>query len=144
MRVGKFQVGSVYFVTVEKGEDLLASVQQAVDELGVKQAVVLCGIGVQNGANLYEVIDFNYPHAKHYEQLEGAVELAAINGNVIEGAVHMHAVVSTDKGVWAGHVMPDNKSEATLQIILAELVGDRIVRRPKPDAATSSIDFDRV
>jgi hypothetical protein len=38
---------------------------------------------VRNGANLYEVIDLTYPHAKHYEQLESAVELAAIHGNVI-------------------------------------------------------------
>ena len=143
MRVGKFQVKNVYFVTVERGEDLLETMQKAVEQLGVKQGVVLCGIGVQEGANLYEVIDSNTPAAKHYEKLDGAVELCAIQGNIVDGAIHMHSVVSTEKGVWAGHVEPGNKSLITLQVMIAEISGDRIVRKPNPGGGPTTIDFEK-
>ncbi|MCL4369703.1 MAG: DNA-binding protein [Chloroflexi bacterium] len=143
MRIGKFQVKNIYFITVETGEDLLATMQKSVDQVGIKQGVVLCGIGVQEDANLYEVISKDYPAAKHYEKLEGVVELVAIQGNVVEGAIHMHAVVSTDKGVWAGHVEPGNKSLITLQVMLAEIEGDRIVRKPNPSGGPIIIDFER-
>jgi predicted DNA-binding protein with PD1-like motif len=141
MRIGKFNLGKVYFVTVERGEDLLAVMQKAVEELKIRQGVVLCGIGVQEGCNLYEVISMDTPPQKHWEKMGGAVELVAVNGNIIEGAIHMHAVVSTDKGVWAGHVEPGNKSYITLQMIIAELDGDTIVRKPNP-AGGQVIDFE--
>ncbi len=143
MRIGKFQIKNVYFITVDRGEDLLATVQKAVDEQGIKQAVVLCGIGVQEGANLYEVISMDYPAKKNWEKMDGAVELVAVNGNVIDGQIHMHAVVSTDKGVWAGHVEPGNKSFITLQVMLGELEGDTIVRRPDPAGGPAMIDFEK-
>jgi uncharacterized protein len=142
MRIGKFELDKVYFVTVERGEDFLDVMQKAVTKLKIKQGVVLCGIGVQEGANLYEVISMDQPPAKHWEKMEGAVELVAVNGNIIDGAIHMHAVVSTDKGVWAGHVEPGNKSFITLQLIIAELKGDTIVRRSDPAGGQAIIDFE--
>lgn len=144
MNYGKLNMGDVYFVNIDKGEDLLGTMQDFVNKVGIRQGVILCGLGVQDGCNIYEVIDYNYPEGKHYEKIEGPVEVCVIQGNVVEGEVHMHSVLSTENGVWGGHVEPGNKTLIPLQMIIASLGGARIVRRPHtgPGLGPSTIDFE--
>lgn len=129
MDCGHLTMEDLYFIRVDKGEDVAATVQQAVTELGIQQGVFLCGIGVLGRANVYEVVSDSTPSQRNYDVLDQVVEVCAIQGNIIEGAVHMHAVLSTGERAYAGHVEPGNVALIPIQIIVASMGGDRLRRK---------------
>lgn len=97
---------SASFVSLERGEDLLEGLGEAVGELGLRAATLQVIGGLEEAA-----LGYFDPGAKEYLTLKtGHVEIASGLGNVSlregEPFIHLHLVVSgPDGAALGGHAM---------------------------------------
>ena len=128
--------GRVVVARLKPGSDLLRSLQQVVEEKGVKAAVVLSGVGLLSRAELrncrtlpeeYPITDEN----RSFASFDRPLEILGLSGNVsmAEGKplVHVHATLSyvEDESirVVGGHVVEGCSVFGFAEVFLLELTG---------------------
>lgn len=88
--------------------DLLASLQKAVKENGIRNAVILSGIGSVRNYHIHQVSNRTFPSKNVYTKDPTApADLVSMNGYVIGGKVHAHMTLASPQGAFAGHLEPD-------------------------------------
>ncbi|MCD8350312.1 MAG: DNA-binding protein [Planctomycetaceae bacterium] len=125
------------------GEDVLDGLKRACAEHGVKEGLILGGIGSLNGAAFMNPIPLPDKKAGYgYGEplrLEGPIELVALSGQICLGAdgetlFHVHASLSDQQGHgWGGHLIEGNKVLLTTDILVAEVGGIAMGRRYDED-----------
>jgi len=130
MEYGKLKLGEVLAVRLDKGDDLLARLEEVIKKENIKQGVILSGIGTLDVCCMYQVVGTGYPPEKNHEKKEGPLEIACIQGNIVEGKVHAHMVVSDKNYAYAGHVEPGTKIQIIGEIFIARLTGARLTKEP--------------
>jgi hypothetical protein len=124
--------GSASFVSLERGEDLLDGLNQAVKKLGL-QAATLQVIGALEEA----AVGYFDPATKEYRTIPtGHVEIASGVGNVSlregEPFIHLHLVVSgPDGGALGGHAMQGCRA-FVVEAYFRALAGTPPVREESP------------
>jgi len=136
--------GPLLLVRMDPGEDLLATLLQAMEEQGVSSVVVVSGIGAVDGVE----VGYFDPASRQYERakLEGSHELVSVSGTVGWDAAqgfqpHVHvALGGRDHVVRGGHLF-----RATVSVtaeVAARVVPEGVVRRePAPDAGPAKMRF---
>lgn len=127
--------GRAAFVSLERGEDLLAGLNAAVAELGYRAATLQVIGGLDRGVvGYYDVQDDEY-----VPTTTGHVEIAAGLGNVSmrdgEPFIHLHLVVSDRDGrALGGHAM-EGCTAFVVEAYLRSLDGEPPVRSDVPGMA---------
>jgi len=132
MEYGTLRLEEVVVVRVDKGEDLLAKLEEVVKKENIKQGVIFSGIGTLSSCRMYQVVTNEYPPEKNHEEKEGPLEIAAIQGNIADGNIHAHMVVSDQNYAYAGHVEPGTKVQIIGEIFIGKLTGARLTKEPYP------------
>jgi uncharacterized protein len=123
---------SASFVSLERGEDLLEGLDQAVKELGLNAATLQVIGGLEEAS-----LGYFDPGTKEYRTVPtGHVEIAAGLGNVSlrdgEPFIHLHLVVSgPDGAALGGHAMPGCRA-FVVEAYLRALAGPPPVRQESP------------
>jgi uncharacterized protein len=118
-------------VRVAPGDDLLAGVEQAIADHGVRTGAVVSGIGTRSDCHLHMVETTDFPvHEAHPQWHDVPLELASMNGLVLDGEPHLHAVVSTTEGAVGGHVEPGCTVLYLCEILLLVFDADQVGRAP--------------
>lgn len=132
MSIGTHDVGSPstsIVIRIPPGEDVLAGVKQAVAERGVRTGAVVSGIGTLRDCHLHMVETTGFPvHEAHPEWHDVPLELASMNGLVLDGEPHLHAVVSSTEGAVGGHVEPGCVVLYLCEILLLVFDADHVGR----------------
>lgn len=130
-----FLTGRSYIFKINKGDDLLAALEDFCHDNMIKCAIV-SGIGSFQNA----VYGFFDQKKRKYEKhaLDEKVEILSLQGNVSilddRPMVHAHLVMSDEKGqFYGGHMMAGCKVFSA-EVFIQELVGSPRVR--KMDKAT--------
>ncbi|EJO59249.1 PF03479 domain protein [Burkholderia multivorans CF2] len=111
------------------GDDLRASIEQALRRLGPHAAFVLQGIGSLDVAQL------RFAGVDAPTELRGDLEILTLAGSVSPDGAHLHMSVSDARGhVSGGHVARGCIVRTTAEILLALLPEHRFAR--EPDART--------
>jgi predicted DNA-binding protein with PD1-like motif len=118
-------------VRLEPGDEVHASLLSAAQASGIKQAVVISGIGQLSRTKLgfFTGAEGKYAH----QEFMGAAEVLTLAGNICErdgGIVaHLHAVLGRDDySVFGGHLVEGYVS-ATLEVLLLVVEGIRMYRK---------------
>ena len=71
----------------------------------IENAVVVSGIATFNEVNMHMATTYGFPIEYHVENLKEPLELAGLDGTIIDFEPHLHGVVSNAEKTWAGHLL---------------------------------------
>ena len=118
-----------YPLRLVPGDDLRASIEQALRRLDASAGFVIQGIGSLSVAQL------RFAGIDAPSELRGNLEILTLAGSVAPDGAHLHMSVSDAQGrVWGGHVASGCVVRTTAEILLVLLPAHRFSR--EPDAGT--------
>ena len=102
------------------GEMLLESIRQALADQGVRNGVVVSGIGTLKNLRMHYILHTDFPPADEIVSIERPLELLSVSGVIADGQPHLHVVVSCGRDeVYAGHL--EDRSEVAYLAEIAVL-----------------------
>lgn len=105
------------------GADLRRALEQRARRPAATPAFLLAGIGSLDGARLRPA------GADGALELDGEFEILSLSGSLSRQGVHLHASVADAEGrVFGGHVLPGCRVRTTAELVLAELLAQRLAR----------------
>lgn len=105
---GRFE--RVIVLRLKYDTDLLAGIEAQVRELGLKNAVILSGIGSVRGYHVHTVNNRTFPSQNLFVQApESPADITGMNGYVIAGRVHAHITLATPDHALGGHLEPETR-----------------------------------
>ncbi len=106
--------------------DLLAGIQNMVEQHHVRNAVILSGIGSVKGYHLHVVSNRTFPSKNIFvRDPTSPADLIGMNGYVIDGRVHAHMTLASADKAFGGHLEPDTKV-FTFAVVTLGVLGDDI------------------
>jgi uncharacterized protein len=95
-------------VRFDPGERLLEGLCDVIRAEGIRQGLVISGIGTLSDCRLHQAIAGYPPNlmTRHQEYLElkGSYEIASIQGIIADGEPHLHITVCEGRQTIAGHL----------------------------------------
>lgn len=122
-------LGRIVVLNLQRGEKLLESIRNQLKELGIKDAVVLSAIGSLQKAVFHRVTGMEESPVDEYVTVEKPLELASLQGVVIDGEPHFHMVISDLEQAYTGHLEEDTTVLYLAEITLAEVKGISLQRK---------------
>jgi predicted DNA-binding protein with PD1-like motif len=87
--------------------DMLAGIQQAVQANGIRNGVILSGVGSVRNYHIHQVSNRTFPSKNVYtKDASQPADLVSVNGYIINGRVHAHLTLASPDGAFAGHLEP--------------------------------------
>jgi predicted DNA-binding protein with PD1-like motif len=102
---GQFE--RVVIVRVKFKADLLRGIEAMVKKEGIKNGVILSGIGSLRGYHVHQVNNRDFPTSNIFTKMpDTGADLVGMNGYVVNGVVHAHVTIGTGDKAIAGHLEP--------------------------------------
>ena len=123
--------GRVLILHLSKGDDLLKSIKQGIEEAGIQSGIVVSGIGSLRKFRYHFIKDTEDVSTDIFETAEGPLELVSIQGLILEGKPHLHALVSEygSKRHISGHLEEGGEVQYLAEIAILELKDTPLGRR---------------
>lgn len=86
------------------GEDILQCLRSAADEQGIRNGVIMNGAGSLTHYHVHVVKTVNLPPGDVFFKGEGAYDIIALSGFILDGKVHAHITFSDTKKAMGGHL----------------------------------------
>lgn len=139
--VGKLK--RVVAIRLAPGDDLLKGMEEACVKYGIKNGVIMSGIGSLRSALFFTPVELPETKAGFgYStpiEMEGPIELISVSGAVCEGlqgepSLHIHCTFGDSVGnVKAGHLIEGNIVLLTADLCIGEYEDIRVVRSMDED-----------
>lgn len=120
--------GRVITISLQRGDLLLESIQQAIEKEGIVNGVVVSGIGTLSTMIWHRVTTLEMNPTEEYPRIDGPIELSTIQGLIANGQPHLHMVASDLNGTYSGHLEPGNVVLYLAEIVIMELAGPLLHR----------------
>ncbi len=120
--------GRIVILSFDRGEKLREGIRAKLQELGIKNAVLLSAIGTLEKARFHRI---KHTHARPEDEIfevEAPIELASIDGVVADGEPHFHMVFQDLSRAYAAHLEDGSVVCYLAEIVLAELKGVELTR----------------
>lgn len=116
--------GKQIVVNLTKGEDIYESLCTVCQRLGIKDAMVVGGIGSARCMRYHYVASTADDPENIYASVDCACEIGAMQGLVLDGDVHVHVSFSDCEGnTYNGHLEPGCEVLYLLEVSMVELPG---------------------
>ena len=87
--------------------DLLAAFEQMVKERGIRNAVILAGIGSVRNYHIHAVSNRVFPSENIFtKDPTKPADIVSMNGYVIDGRIHAHMTLTDENHAFGGHLEP--------------------------------------
>ncbi len=116
------RVGRTWALRLDPGEDLLAGLQRAAEELGVRDGAFLGGVGSLTSYHVHVVSSTDLPPENAFVRGDGPFDILAITGHVLGGRVHAHLTFSDTERARGGHLEPGCRVLTFAIVTMAELL----------------------
>lgn len=116
-------INRIILIRVDPREDLLDALQRAVAEQGVRNGTFISGAGSLSRYHFHVVSSTDLPPENVFVKGEGAYDILAITGFVLDGRVHAHITFSDDRIAMGGHLEPGCEVLTFAMVTLAETSG---------------------
>lgn len=108
--------GRLIIMNLERGDLLLESIRDELARLDIKDAVITSAIGSLSKAHFHRVTGMEREPIDEFITIEAPMELASLQGFVVDGHPHFHMVISDLEQTYTGHL-----EEGTTVLYLVEL-----------------------
>lgn len=111
--------GEAIFVALDSGDDVLLSIKEVIKQAGIKNGIIVSGIGSLRKAS-YHIVeegDGEKSFSDKYIKKEGWIEIVSMSGVIADSEPHIHILLSMDDKGFGGHL-----EEGCIILTLAEIV----------------------
>jgi len=133
------RVAEVITLRLDRGEDVLASIESVAREKGIHTGLVLSGIGTLYEAQLHHITHTGLPPQNQFVTYEGPIELLSIDGIIADFVPHLHTCISIKDQTYMGHMEPGCIVLYLAEIAIARLDGVRLTRKKNPDTGINEL-----
>src|SRR5688572_5272292 len=123
MRSQTFGASRFVALRLDPGEDVLLSLRAAVEEQGIRNAVILSGVGSLDRYHYHVVKTTNVPPGDTFVRGEGPFDILTVTGVVLAGKVHAHVTFSNTEGALGGHLEEGCRILTFAVVVMAEAAG---------------------
>lgn len=120
--------GRVVVINLQRGELLLESIEETLKEMGIKNAIITSAIGSLQKAVFHRVTGMEREPVDEFITVESPLELASLQGVVIDGHPHFHMVISDTETPYTGHLEHGTTVLYLVEITLLEVEGISLKR----------------
>ena len=124
------QFGRYIIIGLQKDDLILESIQKAVNEYGIKNAIITSGIAATYQMRWHHIKDTADRPTDEILEHSGAMELGGISGMIIDGVPHVHCTFSDHERAWAEHMEEGCRIQYVGEISMIELLDVDITRLP--------------
>lgn len=129
------RAGTVHVLRLSPGEDVRATLSAWAAEHGIEAAALTSAVGSLSEARL------RFAGLTEAAVLRGDLEVITLSGTLAKHGLHLHLGVADDRGhLTGGHLMPGCIVRTTLELVVQEVDGVRMLRTPDP--ATGFLELD--
>lgn len=115
-------LGKLLVLAFERGEDLLEKTVEQLNQAGIRNGVVVSGIGTFDKAHIHRVTSFNDKPDEEFIKIDAPMELSAVQGIVANGVPHLHMVFTDLEKTYSGHLEPGCRVLYLAELVIAEIV----------------------
>ncbi len=120
--------GRVIVINLKRGELLLESIERELAAAGIKNAIITGAIGSLKKAVFHRVTGMDREPVDEFVTIEKPLELASLQGLVVDGHPHFHMVVSDLEKSYTGHLEHGTEVLYLVEISLLEVEGLNLLR----------------
>lgn len=142
MKAAAGNIKRIHVLRLEPGEDVLNGIQRYCDEHHISNGVILSGIGSLDGCTFFDPQEIPgkpglYGYVTPIDR-PTPIELVGLNGIICadpdgSAAPHIHASFADAEGnEYGGHLKEGNRVLVTVELLIGELAGVRMTRKPDP------------
>jgi len=121
MLVVRKPIKNMIIVRLNPGDDVLESLNKAVKENDIKNAVILSAFGSVRNHHYHVVVTRDFPPKDEFIKEDKPSDILDFSGCIINGRVHIHVTQSDPTGAYGGHLESGVQANTFLSIFLAEL-----------------------
>ena len=121
-------VGRSVIMNLERGDLLLESIRDEIARLGIRDAVITSAIGSLSKVVLHRVTGMEREPVDEFITLENPIELASLQGFVLDGHPHFHMTVSDLEQTYTGHLEEGTTVLYLVEVSLLEFKNPGLVR----------------
>jgi len=115
----------IEIIQMKPDMDMLEGLNMVVSDKGIKNAVILAGIGSVTDYHYHVVSDKNLPPAQEFPKASVPMDLVSVQGYILNSRVHAHISLSDENSVVGGHLEKGTKA-LTFFIITIGVLPDSI------------------
>ncbi len=115
--------GRVIVLNLKRGELLLESIEKELAAFGIKDAIITGAIGSLKKAVFHRVTGMEREPVDEFVTVEKPLELASLQGIVVDGQPHFHMVISDTEVPYTGHLEHGTEVLYLVEITLLEVTG---------------------
>ena len=108
-------------IRLNPGDEILSSLSEAVEKLGIKNAIIIAGMGSTVNHHFHVVGSAALPPENIYTKEDKASDVVNVNGLIINGRLHVHIIHSDKDIAYGGHLEEGVKVLTFMSITLAEV-----------------------
>jgi predicted DNA-binding protein with PD1-like motif len=114
----------VIVVGLDSGDDLLGSIEEAIDKMGIKNGVIVSGIGSLSVAR-YHIVEpgIEKPWKDKFITKDGTIEVMCLQGIIADGEPHLHISLSQGDKAFGGHLEKGCKILTVSEIVIKRVSG---------------------
>jgi uncharacterized protein len=120
MRTQWFGASRFVALRLDPGEDVLLSLRSAVEELKIRNAAILSGVGSLDRYHFHVVKTTNMPPGNTFVQGEGPFDILTVTGLVIDGEIHAHITFGNSESAMGGHLEEGCRVLTFAVVVMAE------------------------
>jgi uncharacterized protein len=120
MRSQAFSASRFVVLRLDPREDVLLSLQAAVEEQGITNAAILSGVGSLDRYHFHVVKTTNMPPGNTFIEGEGPFDILTVTGLVVDGKVHAHITFSNTELAMGGHLEEGCRVLTFAVVVMAE------------------------
>ena len=121
MLVEKVPLKNLCYIRLNSGDDVLSSLKEAVKTHGIKNAIIISGMGSVTNHHFHVVASTNLPPGDDFIKGDNPSDIVNVNGLIVNGRVHAHIIHSDRDIAYGGHLEDGVKVLTFMTIALAEI-----------------------
>lgn len=133
------RLGEVITLRLDRGDDVLTSIEALAKDKVIHTGLVLSGIGTLDQACLHHITHTGYPSIDQFVQYQGPIELLSVQGLIADFTPHLHTCISIKEQTYMGHLEPGCRVLYLAEIAVARVEGMRLRRAANPETGIKQL-----
>lgn len=124
-------VPRVHALQFDPDDLLLEGIREFISESGVRDGVVVSGVGTLRDCTMHMVTTTSFPPVEVLRTFaDTALELTSMQGVIADGVPHIHMNVSNSESAVGGHLEPNCTVLYLAEVVVLEVPGFGLTRVP--------------
>ena len=125
------RIGRVVVFSFAMGDMLLEELEEGLKDQGIRNGVVISGIGTLKRARIHRVTTTGLPPVEEFPEIVEPIELSSVQGAIFDGRPHLHCTFTGlgDARTWSGHLETGCEVLYLAEIVVGELEGPPLARK---------------